>query len=161
MIRRREKEKIWIFLNYFPRIVNQSISLWVGWSYLCHTLPKLWFHHQSVRSLLLWRNIFDRVKRVPVPLAPLRLAPYEADRDSPWLTIWFPGIPVYMYIYSFYFITPYGSGCDLHDLLPLVNPRELFSYVHSWNILSQISGIDESVKSQYATIAEHLRIEIS
>ena len=41
------------------------------------------------------------------------------------------------------------SSCDSHDLFPLVNPCKLYSCLHSWNILSQKSLIDSSVKSQY------------
>ena len=36
------------------------------------------------------------------------------------------------------------------DLLPPVNPNELSFCLHSWNILSQKSLIDDYVKGQYA-----------
>ena len=56
----------------------------------------------------------------------------------PWLTV-----TAHEYLCIYNFITPKHSGCDL---LPLVNPCKLSSFLHSWNILSQKSLIDRSVK---------------
>ena len=59
---------------------------------------------------------------------------------TPWLTV-----STCVYIISLHLrILPF---CDSRDLLPLVNPRGLFSCLHSWNILSQKSMINSSLNA--------------
>ena len=50
-----------------------------------------------------------------------------------WLCDWWSDVGIYN------IITPKRSGCGSFDLLLLVNPRELSSCLHSWNIVPEIS----------------------
>ena len=67
------------------------------------------------------------------------------------LTGWSDSVTARGYLCIYNFITPMCSGLDYLDLLPLVKPLKPSSCIHCWNIFSEKSLIDSSVKSQYAT----------
>ena len=60
-----------------------------------------------------------------------------------------PCLRGYLCIYDF--TTPMRSSWYSCALVPFINPCELSSCLHNWNILSQKSLIDSSVKGQYTT----------
>ena len=93
----------------------------------------LWFHIQGLISLLLWREVLNRDPLEPPAPSPGARWPLSEPLDWPtdWLTDW-PTDIGYLCIYNF--VIPKRSSVNLCNLLLVVNPRELSTYWHRWNI---------------------------
>ena len=81
----------------------------------------------------------------------LELVAAQTDRHSPWIPIY---IYIYIYIYILYivynFITPMLSSDSWFTWSAYINAP--LPFVYSWNILSQTSLIDSSVRGLYAKL---------
>ena len=136
------------------RVMKDTDIDWWRTAILTFSWPMLWFHIHGLTSLLPWREVFNPGlwwATFPNGWPPGWLLPLFGG-SSNWLTVTLKLTVFCGYLCIYYFITPMSSGCDSRDLLPLVNPCELSPSLHSWNIQSQKSLIDGSVKCQYATL---------